>query len=82
MQAQLISYERDMDEIMRNRLESNDSLLKIHRELVDQNAKLERAKRELRLAKKAMVRRIQNRDYVRIFEVGNFDTKNNSKKTD
>lgn len=69
LEEQLILYEREMEGIIRNRLESNDSLLKVHRELVDQNAKLERAKRELRVAKKSMIRRIQNRDYVRIFEV-------------
>lgn len=69
MRAQFALYERDMDEIARNRCESNDNLLKIHKELVDQNAKLERAKRELKIGKKAMARHVQNRDYVRIFEV-------------
>lgn len=77
MRAQFALYERDMDEIARNRFESNDNLLKIHKELVDQNAKLERAKRELKIGKKAMARHVQNRDYVRIFEVrGDFCGKN------
>lgn len=69
MQEQFAMFEQDLDEIVRNRFASNDNLLKIHKELVDQNAKLERAKREVRIAKKAMSRHVQNRDYIRIFEV-------------
>lgn len=69
MQEQFGSFEQELDEIVRNRFESNDNLLKIHKELVDQNAKLERAKREVRIAKKAMSKHVQNRDYIRIFEV-------------
>lgn len=69
MQEQFGSFEQELDEIVRNRFESNDNLLKIHKELVDQNAKLERAKREARIAKKTMSKHVQNRDYIRIFEV-------------
>lgn len=58
-----------MDDIVRNRFENNDVLIKVHKEILEQNSKVERAKREAKLAKKAMTRGIGDRDYVRLLEV-------------
>lgn len=61
--------EIEYDEITRNRLENNDVLIKIHKEIMDQNLKVERARRELKIAKKAMMKKVGDRDYARILEV-------------
>lgn len=68
LQRQKIEYENETEQIERVRLESNDALIKVHKEILDQNSKVERAKRELKLAKKAMIKKVDDREYVRIFE--------------
>lgn len=68
MQHQLGIFEQDLDEIVRNRLESNDTLIKVHKEIMEQNSKIDRAKRELRMAKKAMIKKVDDREFVRVFE--------------
>lgn len=60
--------ERDLDEAERNRLDSNDTLLKIQKEFIDQREKLERAERELKLAIKAVRRKYVDSDFLRLFE--------------
>lgn len=62
-------YERELDNIVRNRFENNDVLIKVHKEIMDQNSKVERAKRESKVAKKAMCKQIDDGDYIRILEV-------------
>uniref|UniRef100_A0A336LP20 Coiled-coil domain-containing protein 39 n=1 Tax=Culicoides sonorensis TaxID=179676 RepID=A0A336LP20_CULSO len=60
--------EKDLDEAERNRLDSNDTLLKIQKEFIDQREKLERAERELKLAIKAVRRKYVDSDFIRLFE--------------
>lgn len=69
MQKQHEEYGRELDDIVRNRFENNDVLIKVHKEIMDQNSKVERAKRESKLAKKAMMKHIDDRDYIRVLEV-------------
>lgn len=69
LQKKYSEYEKELDDIIRVRLESNDSLMKVHKEIFEQKSKLERAERELKIARKAMVQKIGDRDYIRIFEV-------------
>lgn len=69
MQRQFEHYEMELDEIARNRLENNDVLIKVHKEIMEQNSKVERARRELKIAKKAMLKKVGDREYVRLLEV-------------
>lgn len=69
LQRQYEHFESELDEISRNRLENNDVLIKIHKEIMEQNAKVERAKRELKIAKKALIKKVEDREYVRLLEV-------------
>lgn len=68
LQQQREEFEQELDDIVRNRFENNDVLIKIHREIMEQNSKVERAKRESRMAKKTMMKQIDDRDFVRILE--------------
>lgn len=69
MEQKLQKFERELDDIVQNRFENNDVLIKVHKEIMDQNSKVERARRELKIAKKAMMKRIDDREYVHILEV-------------
>lgn len=69
LQCQYENIEIELDDISRNRLENNDVLIKIHKEIMEQNLKVERARRELKIAKKAMMKKVGDRDYVRLLEV-------------
>lgn len=69
LQQQFEQSEMEFDETTRNRLENNDVLIKIHKEIMEQNLKVERARRELKLAKKAMMKKIGDREYIRLLEV-------------
>lgn len=60
--------EKELDEAERNRLDSNDTLLKIQKEFIDQREKLDRAERELKLAIKAVRRKYVDSDFLRLFE--------------
>lgn len=69
LQQQHDDYKNELEQIEGIRLESNDALMKVHKEIVEQNSKVDRAKRELKLAKKAMIKKVEDREYVRLFEV-------------
>lgn len=69
MQRRFEHFEMELDELTRNRLENNDVLIKIHKEIMEQNSKVERARRELKISKKAMMKKVGNREYVRLLEV-------------
>lgn len=69
LQQQREDVERELEDIVRNRFENNDVLIKVHKEIMEQNSKVERAKRESRMAKKTMIKQIDDRDFVRILEV-------------
>lgn len=73
LQQQRKEFERELDDIVRNRFENNDVLIKVHKEIMEQNSKVERAKRESRMAKKTMMKQIDDRDFIRILEVPNSD---------
>lgn len=69
LQRQFDNSEMEFDEMARNRMENNDDLIKIHKEIMEQNSKVERARRELQIAKKAMMKKVGDREYVRLLEV-------------
>lgn len=73
LQRQYEHFETELDEISHNRLENNDALIKIHKEIMEQNSKVERAKRELKIAKKAMLKKVGDKEYVRLLEVRGFN---------
>lgn len=74
--------EKEFDEVQRIRLDNNDTLLKIHKELLDQETKKERAEREMKNSYKAAKRRIKDQDIISLFdrniEYKEYDEKNNS----
>lgn len=69
LRTQLKQSENELREIIDARFERNDALMKIHKFILEQKTKIERAERELRAARKAMIQKINNRDFVSIFEV-------------
>lgn len=69
MQRRYEHFEMELDELARNRLENNDVLIKIHKEIMEQNSKVERARRELKISKKSMMKKVGNREYIRLLEV-------------
>lgn len=73
---------REFDEVQRTKLDNNDALLKVHKELVDQDTKLERAEREMLTSFKAAKKRIKDREFVALFEkdsvIRERDERNNS----
>ena len=68
LNRQLIAGEKDLEEIARVRMDSNDALMKIHKEIFEQKSKIERAQRELKMARKAMIAKVVDREYIRNFE--------------
>lgn len=69
MQRRNEQLEMELDEVTHERAENNDVLIKIHKEIMEQNSKVERAKREMQISKKAMMKKVANREYVRLLEV-------------
>lgn len=61
--------ERDLSEAIDTRLNRNDALMKVHKQILEQKTKLERAEREKRAARKSVFQKIVDRDYIRLFEV-------------
>lgn len=74
--------EKEFEEVQRKKLDNNDTLLKIHKELCDQENKLERADRELKMAFKTAKRRIKDHEFMSHFEkdlrIKESDEKNDS----
>lgn len=74
--------EKEFEDSQRVNCDNNDALLKVHKDLVDQETKLERADREMKAAFKAAKRRIKDQEFVNIFEkdllIKERDEKNNS----
>lgn len=68
LERQRIELDREFEEVQRTKLDNNDALLKIHKELVDQETKLDRAEREMKIAFKAAKRRIKDQEFISIFE--------------
>lgn len=59
---------RILEEVQRMKLDSNDTLLKLHKELMDQETKLQRAEREMRLAVTGAKKRIHDIEFLTLFE--------------
>lgn len=68
METQRLELVREFEEVQRTKLDNNDALLKIHKELIDQETKLERADREMKIAFKAAKRRIKDQEFITLFE--------------
>lgn len=73
---------KELEEVQRTKLDNNDSLLKIHKEIVDQETKIERAQRDMKTTFKAAKRHIKDQEFIRLFEksmvLKENDEKNNS----
>jgi hypothetical protein len=74
--------EKEFNDVQRTKLDNNDTLLKIHKDLLDQETKKERAEREMRISYKAAKRRIKNDEFMVLFDknvdVKQVDDNNNS----
>lgn len=49
-------------------MENNDNLMKVHKEIIEQKSKMERAQRELMCAKRAVKQIMNDRNYLKNFE--------------
>lgn len=82
LERQRHELNREFEEVQRVKLDNNDALLKIHKELVDQETKLERADREMKTALKSAKRRIKDSEFISVFEkdtaIKERDERNNS----
>lgn len=82
LERQRQELNREFEEVQRIKLDNNDALLKIHKELVDQETKLERADREMKTALKSAKRRIKDSEFIAVFEkdtaIKERDERNNS----
>lgn len=72
LREQFEDCERELAETINERLDRNDALMKIHKQILDQKTKLERADREMKSARKSVFQKINDREYIRLFEVKPF----------
>lgn len=68
LQDEKDEMEKMFEDVQRTKLDSNDTLLKLHKELMDQDTKLERAEREWKTSNKAAKRRVKDMEYLNLFE--------------
>lgn len=68
METQRVELVKEFEEVQRKKLDNNDALLKVHKELVDQETKLERADRDMKIAFKGAKRRIKDQEFICLFE--------------
>lgn len=82
LEIQRREVEKEFEDIQRKKLDHNDQLLRVHKDLCDQETKLERAERELKISYKAANRRIKDHEFMLHFEkdlrIKEGDEKNNS----
>lgn len=82
LEQQRLELVREYEDVIRTKLDNNDALLKCHKELIDQETKLERADREMKTAFKAAKKRIKDQEFVVLFEkdmtIKERDDRNNS----
>lgn len=82
LEQQRLELAKEFDEVQRLKFDNNDALLKIHKELTDQETKLERADRDMRTAYKTAKRRIKDQEFMISFEkdltIKEHDERNNS----
>lgn len=51
-------------------MENNDHLMKIHKEILDQKSKMERAEREMKSSRKDATQNINDQEFLTNFDVG------------
>lgn len=68
LECQKQELEKEFQDAQRTKLDNNDALLKIHKELTDQETKLERSHRDMQTAFKAAKRRIKDQEFITLFE--------------
>ena len=82
LDQQRLELIKELEEVQRTKLDNNDALLKIHKEIVDQETKIERAQRDMKTALKAAKRHVKDQEFIRLFEKDNLikerDEQNNS----
>lgn len=73
---------KELEDVLRTKLDNNDMLLKIHKELVDQETKLERADRDMKTSFKSAKKRIKDQEFINLYEkdieIKERDERNNS----
>lgn len=50
-------------------MENNDHLMKIHKEILDQKSKMERAEREMKSSRKDVTQNLNDQEFLRNFDV-------------
>ncbi len=68
LETQRQELEKEFEETQRKKLDRNDALLKVHKDLLDQDTKKERADRDMRLAYRAAKRRIKNEEFMMLYD--------------
>ncbi|KAJ6635984.1 Coiled-coil domain-containing protein 39 [Pseudolycoriella hygida] len=68
LQFQRELIEKDLDDVSRYRMENNDQLMKIHKEILDQKSKMERAKREMKSSRKDVTQNLNDQDFLIMFD--------------
>lgn len=51
------------------RMENNDNLMKIHKEILDQKSKMERAEREMKSSRKDVIHNLNDQEFLTNFDV-------------
>lgn len=86
-EIELLEQQRDellkeFEDVLRTKLDNNDMLLKIHKDLVDQETKLERADRDMKTSFKSAKKRIKDQEFINLYEkdieIKERDERNNS----
>ncbi|XP_037037232.1 coiled-coil domain-containing protein 39 [Bradysia coprophila] len=60
--------EKDLDDVSRYRMENNDHLMKIHKEILDQKSKMERAEREMKSSRKDAAQNLNDKEFLHSFD--------------
>ncbi|CRK99386.1 CLUMA_CG012751, isoform A [Clunio marinus] len=68
LESQNQELETEFEEVQKTKLDNNDILLKLHKELTDQETKLERSDRDMKTAFKTAKRRIKDQEFVSFYE--------------
>lgn len=68
MRSKREDLDRAIDDVTRVRLDHNDVLLKLHKELIDQTVKKQRAERELKAATRSCRLAVNDLDFIALFE--------------
>lgn len=69
LQEQFTESEKELSDRINIRLDRNDALMKVHKQILEQKTKLERAEREMKTARKSVFQKVNDREFIRLFEV-------------